>query len=193
MITSADKMDGVVRFPRPNSIDVNLAEALMPVQQPAIHRESRPGMDATRVSFPTHQELHLSLRPIPGERPLAMVSRLAGWLKEFDATVIRHEVFGSLTVYAESMRALRSDVGEFAWPVTWVEGKTTSKAILAGMHVFAVAGTRVETLCQGGGQWGGYSATAASNIVLLGESVHCNRNPRSRTSAVRFWNDLRAF
>jgi enamine deaminase RidA (YjgF/YER057c/UK114 family) len=160
-----------------NEIDVNRAEAPMLVQKPAIDRETRPGMDVTRVSFPTHQELHLSLRPIPGERPLAMVSRLAGWLKDCDATVVRHEVFGSLTVYAETMRALRRDVDEFAWPVTWVEGKTTSKLAIAGMHVFAVAGTRVETLYQEGRTVGRIFSDGCFKHCFLGGISSLKPNP----------------
>jgi enamine deaminase RidA (YjgF/YER057c/UK114 family) len=74
-----------------------------------------------------------------------MVRRLAATLRDTDAIVVRHEVFGSIAAHAETLRAVRREFGNLDWPVTWVEGAAAGGGI-AGMNIFAVAGTRVDTL-----------------------------------------------
>ncbi|MGD0614223.1 MAG: RidA family protein, partial [Verrucomicrobiota bacterium] len=138
------------------------------VQRPAIVQETRPGMDVTRILFQAHQELHLSLRPIPGEKPLGMASRLASVLKAHDARVVRHEVFGSRAVYAETMQALQREIGEFDWPVTWVGGEIHSETGIYGMHVFAVAGTPRETVWQDGQPVGRIFSDGCFKHCILG-------------------------
>jgi enamine deaminase RidA (YjgF/YER057c/UK114 family) len=159
-----------------NGNDLNKAEDAAFVQRPAIVRETRPGIKVTRIEFPTHQELHLSLMPISGEKPLDMSSRLAGLLEVHDAVVVRHEIFGSLTVHAETMQALRHNVEEFDWPVTWVEGKTGSKPVLSGMHIFAVVGTNVETICRDGQPMGRVFSDGSFKHCFLGGITSSNPN-----------------
>lgn len=148
-----------------NGIEMDKAGAMTTVQRPVIIRERQPGMAVTRIVFPTHQELHLSLLPISGEEPLAMVSRLVGQLRAKGAVVVRHEIFGSLAIYAETMSALRDEVEVLDWPVTWVEGKTTATRTICGMHIYAVIGKRVETIYR--------KAQPVARIFSDGSFKHC--------------------
>jgi len=151
-----------------NGIDVNKAKAVTLVQKPAIFRETRPGMDVTRILFPTHQELHLSLRPLPGEKPDEMVRRLAAILRERNASIVRHEVFGSISVCSETLHTLRRELNGVDWPVTWVEGSAPISGGISGMHIFAVAGTPVDTICQEGEPVGRIFSDGCFKHCLLG-------------------------
>src|ERR1035438_3249402 len=91
-------------------------------QFPKVSRHTGAGINLAVVDLPSHQELHLSLRPLPGERPAQMADRLAAVLVERNATVVRHEVFASIAAYPETMQALRHKFVDFDWPVTWIDG-----------------------------------------------------------------------
>jgi len=68
-----------------SGIGVDKAEAATLVQKPPIVRETRPGIDINRISFPTHKKFHVSLRPIRSEGPSELISTLAGLLKRSPA------------------------------------------------------------------------------------------------------------
>jgi enamine deaminase RidA (YjgF/YER057c/UK114 family) len=143
-------------------------------ERPRKSRETRPGMDVTRISFAAHQELHLSLRPVPGEKPSEMVSRLAGVLKDHEATVIRHEIFGPVSACSKTLRALRDELNGVDWPVTWVEGSAPISGGISGMHIFAVTGTHVDTICQEGQPIGRIFCDGQVRHCLLGNLVPPN-------------------
>lgn len=117
---------------------------------PTIRRASRPELHNCIVQRDGVLELHLTLLPQPGESATRMLERLAAVLKAHHASVVRHEVFGDLSAHPDFTAALKKLFGEQRWPVTWVEGAACDDASVAGMHVLAVAGTRVESLsCAG--------------------------------------------
>jgi len=149
---------------------------IVPAHKPAIRRESQPGLDLTHISLASHQEWHLSLRPLPGEKPVDMMARLAGWLRAHGAIVVRHEVFGSLTRYDEAVRALQREVAGCDWPLTWCEGKADSPAAISGMHVFAVTGTTVETIHRNGQPVGRVFSEGCFSHCLLGGIVASQPN-----------------
>jgi len=91
-------------------------------------------------------EFHFTLRSLPGETPSALMERLAALLQQHQASVVRHEVFGSLGAHAEAMETLKRKCGGIEWPVTWVQGHDCAGQAIAGMHVMAVAGVPVDTL-----------------------------------------------
>jgi enamine deaminase RidA (YjgF/YER057c/UK114 family) len=157
-----------------NETGLHKPGVLAPVK-PVIVREILPGAEVTRILFAMHEELHLSLRPIPGEPPLAMVSRLAGLLSAYNATVVRHEVFGSLEAYAPVIQAMQREVADFDWPVCWVEGKPAAKPAISGMHIFAVAGIHVETICQAGRPVARTFSDGSFKHCLLGGLTSANR------------------
>ena len=167
-----------------NEIAAEKVKASERVQIPKISRDTRPGMDVTRILYPPHQEIHLSMRPIPGEKPLEMVSRLTGLLKAYGATVVRHEIFGSLAIHGETMQALQHEVEEFDWPITWIEGRTTLVPAISGMHIFAVAGTQVETICQNGRPVGRIFSDGCFKHCLLG-GINSSKHHASKADQCR--------
>jgi len=85
-----------------------------------------------------------------------------------NAIVVRHEIFGSNAAHTETMQALRQEIRDFDWPVMWIgSGKDTDRAI-SGMHVFAVAGTCVDTIRQGGEPMGRVFSDGYERHCFLG-------------------------
>jgi enamine deaminase RidA (YjgF/YER057c/UK114 family) len=95
-------------------------------------------------------------------------------LKDYEATVIRHEVFGPVSACSETLRALRHELKGVDWPVTWIEGGTTSSPVVFGMHIFAVAGTHVNTICQEGEPVGRIFSDGHVRHCLLGNVMPSN-------------------
>jgi enamine deaminase RidA (YjgF/YER057c/UK114 family) len=112
----------------------------------ALKKQKYPGLWVTPVKGLAHKEFHLTLRPLPGEKPAGMVHRLATVLGEKNATVVRHEIFGSVATHKETMRALQQEIRNFDWPVMWIGGGKDRDDAISGMHVFAVAETHVDTI-----------------------------------------------
>lgn len=132
--------------------------------RPHLTRQRTAGLDLTSVAAAAHREWHLTLRPVPGDSPAAMIRRLASALKPAEATIVRHEVFAPLAERAETLAAMRRELGEVDWPVTWLDG---GAAAGGGMHVFAVAGVEVRTIRRNGrpvGRW--FHDGWAGNCVL---------------------------
>ena len=113
-------------------------------------KEKCAGLWVTAVERPAHKEFYLTLQPLPGEKPTGMVRRLATVLQGKNAIVVRHEIFGSNPAHRETMEALRQEIRNFDWPVMWIEGGKDTDNAISGMHVFAVAGTHVDTIRQEG-------------------------------------------
>lgn len=134
-----------------------------------IVRVSGDGFDLVEVPRPGVRELHLTLRPLPGEQPAAMAARLAGQLREHGAQVLRHEMFGSLAACAEARAGLREAFGEVDWPVLCAEGRVCNGGALAGMHVFAVAGPAVESVSLDGRVVGRMFDDGHARHCLLGD------------------------
>lgn len=111
---------------------------------PVQHRSA--SLDVTLADCRETREVHVTVRPLPGEKPSGTVRRLVSVLREHEAVVARHEVFGALTARGEVIQALQTELGDVDWPITFVEGASCGLNPLAGMHVFAVAGTPVESL-----------------------------------------------
>jgi enamine deaminase RidA (YjgF/YER057c/UK114 family) len=111
-----------------------------------LKKEKYSGLWVTSVEGLAHKEFHLTLQPLPSEKPAGMVRRLATVLQERNAIVVRHEIFGSIAAHKETMQTLRQEVHNFDWPVMWVGGGDNASDIISGMHVFAVAGTLVDTI-----------------------------------------------
>jgi len=112
----------------------------------------RPGSELRQRIIPRGGliELHFTLLPQPGESAAKMLERLAVLLKAHHASVLRHEVFGALANQPDFAAALQALFGDQAWPVIFVEGAACDGEAVAGMHVLAIAGTRVESLTFGG-------------------------------------------
>src|SRR5208283_1695431 len=72
-----------------------------------IRRQHGNGLDLVAVESSPVSELHLTVTPTKGESINAMAMRLAEALNPWDATVVRHIVFGSAAAYEASLKTLR--------------------------------------------------------------------------------------
>lgn len=109
-------------------------------------RQTSPGQDTLIVDYLTHREIHLTLRPLANEPLAHLMKRMALVLGGSTAVIVRHEVFGTVALYLETMATLGQEFGRVDWPITWVEGQTAELPAISGMHVFAVLGLPVETI-----------------------------------------------
>jgi enamine deaminase RidA (YjgF/YER057c/UK114 family) len=119
-------------------------EPLKPRQ--SMNRQRSPGLDLTIVQRKGFREVHVTLRPLKRETPAALFRRLAETLRQHNATVVRHEVFGDLTECEPALKRMRRLFGEVDWPITWIEGQACGDDKIAGMHLLAVADAQVETI-----------------------------------------------
>jgi enamine deaminase RidA (YjgF/YER057c/UK114 family) len=132
-------------------------------------REKSPGQDLTVLKRQGMEELHLTLRPLPNENPKTLVARLAGVLRQHQASVVRHELFGDLSGSQTLLAELHQQFGTLAWPVSWIEGADCRSGQLAGMHVQAVAGPRVEPVLLRGTPVGCVFNDGLARHCLLGD------------------------
>ena len=141
-----------------------------PDQPPlALQREQRPGLSLTIVPRQNLREFHITLEPWAGETPSGLMARLQGLLREHAATVVRQEVFGSLSARAEVLGYWKSELREPGWPITWVEGGSWQGGQIAGVHTMAVAGTPVESLVVGNRVVGCVFSDAWARHCMLGD------------------------
>ena len=134
-------------------------------RDPVIRRQHRPELHTCIIPRSGLLELHLTLLPQPGESAALMLERLATLLKSHKASVVRHEVFGALAAQPDFAAPLRRLFGEQPWPVTWTEGASCNNASVAGMHVLAIAGARVESLA--------FAGRVVGRIFDDGHARHC--------------------
>jgi len=128
-----------------------------------------PGVEMTTIDRLTHQEFHLTFRPVPGEKPAEMIRRLALVVHEREGSVVRHEIFGAIGAHPQIIAALQREFGHPGWPVHWVEGHPGTGQGISGMHVLAVAGVRVDTLELGGRPIGRVFRDGGARHCLLGD------------------------
>ena len=115
-----------------------------------IDRQTSLGLDVISLELPAHREFHLTVRPLPGEKPEGMIHRLAAVLREKDAVVVRHGICARNSVHAEMLSALRCEFRVLDWPVMWIGGRVPAADGMGGMHVLAVTGTRAQTVSMNG-------------------------------------------
>ncbi|MBI2925227.1 MAG: hypothetical protein HYY24_05930 [Verrucomicrobia bacterium] len=133
-----------------------------------ITREQCPGLWLTAIDHHRIRELHLTLQPLPGEDFPALLRRLDAVVREHEASVVRHEVFGSNSVAKHALPLMNRQLGGLRWPVTWVEGADCAGGGIAGMHIMAVAGARVEPVNVGGRVVGTVFEDGFARHCLLG-------------------------
>ena len=109
-----------------------------------------PGLEWALAEEGSLKHLHLTLRPRPGEDLEVLIHRLAAVLADHEAQVVRQEVFGSVPAWKRGIPLLQSTFGEVTWPITWIEGRDCFGGELAGVHIYAVAGTEVHRIGEPG-------------------------------------------
>jgi enamine deaminase RidA (YjgF/YER057c/UK114 family) len=134
-----------------------------------ITRQKRPGIETVIVQREGIRELHMTIFPVHGERPSIMLWRLDSALRTHRASVVRHEIFGSVSAAPEIFRSMKLLFGEGCWPVTWVEGAPCNGSPISGMHVMAVSGSPVDTIFQDGRPVGRVVTDAWARHCFLGD------------------------
>ena len=125
-------------------------------------------MDLTLFEQAGQGELHLTVRSLPGEEPAQTGRRCAEVLREHQAVLVRHEVFGTLPACQEALTAMKQVLGQPEWPASCVQGGPCGAEALAGLHVLAVRGTPVETVSLGGRPVGRTFCDHWTRHLLLG-------------------------
>ncbi|MBI3948710.1 MAG: hypothetical protein HY321_22560 [Armatimonadetes bacterium] len=134
----------------------------------AVSRESGPGLDVVTVTRQGLEELHLTLRPLPGEDSPGIFRRFAGVLRERGAEVVSQTILGAVAASREGIAALAGACGAVEWPVTWVEGSPCGGGGIAGIQAHAMRGVPVETLRLDGRVVGRLFADPWARHCLLG-------------------------
>ena len=117
------------------------------------------------------RELVLTERSLPGEPPVAVLSRLARGLHKAGARIIGLMLFGSLDAGAGIEAALRAALGETEWPMLWIEGAGCHCAPLAGAQAFALAGGEIERVIVGGRAVASRYRLGRAELCWVGESL----------------------
>lgn len=107
-------------------------------------------------------------RPRPGEPMNATFRRMAGELAAREAEILSVMVFGSLAARDDIDRSMKEELGETAWPVTWVEGVSCDGAPMSGVQAFAVAKRPVKRVRLGGKIVGSVYEDGGARYCLLG-------------------------
>ena len=129
-------------------------------------RKPGPGLGEWRQ---THgAEFAITIVPVSGEGLVEMFRRLAFTLHELEATIVNQIVFGALDAHPAAMEAMRSCIGCVDWPVTWVEGGSCSSHPIAGVQVFAFAGSAVQRIVHRNRVVGSVFDDGAARHCLLG-------------------------
>lgn len=117
------------------------------------------------------RELVLTERSLPGEPPVAVLSRLARGLHKAGARIIGLMLFGSLDARAGIEAAVRAELGEPGWPMLWIEGAGCHGAPLAGAQAFALAGGEIERVIVGGRAVASRYRLGRAELCWVGESL----------------------
>lgn len=136
-------------------------------------RQRSDGLNITICQHSGICEFHITARPFRGESVLNLFRRLASFLKEHDAKIVRQEVFGSVGVYEPAERLLQNLFGEISWPLNWIDGESGENEI-AGTHVVAISGAKIESICHKGKVIAAVFQNKWAKHCLLGNLVPTN-------------------
>jgi enamine deaminase RidA (YjgF/YER057c/UK114 family) len=155
---------------------------------PHTERVRRPGLEAVIIRRDGLREIHATVVPRPGESSSLPLWRLQSFLHEHTATVAKLDVFGAVEACEKTVRLIRRPLSDPAVPITWVQGMPCSEGAIAGIQVFALAGTKVETVTLNGQPIGRMFHDRWARHCLLGNLLPEERRqsrPEQTTSVYR--------
>jgi enamine deaminase RidA (YjgF/YER057c/UK114 family) len=94
--------------------------------------------------------------------------RLAARLAAGESSLLGLMIYGSMAARDAVERAMRLELGETCWPVTWVEGASCDGAALAGVQAFAISGRPVTRVRLGNRIVGSVYEDGGARHCLLG-------------------------
>lgn len=140
-----------------------------------------PGLQGFCLETKKLKEWHITITPLDGESAVSMVERLAVFLKERKASVVRHEVFGGFSHYDTVTTLLERRLGILDWPIIWTEDSPLQNNAINGMNIMAVEGAPVSIVRLDGKIVGrSYSDGWARNVLL---SNICPKNIQAENTA----------
>lgn len=152
------------------------------------------GVDASILSRGVMSEVFATVLPESGEDVHSVVKRTRRFLQELEAVPVRMHVFGAADSHPAFIDAIKSDIGEVVWPLTYVEGNDCSGGPLAGIQLHAVAGITVETIEHGGEPIGRVFEDEYARYCYLGDlrsdDTSLSRTEQGRESFVRMEDGL---
>lgn len=122
----------------------------------------------------------------------SLFSRLATTLRQREGTIVALMVYADVAAREQTTKVMRRYLGAIDWPVLWVEGRSCSGSLVAGVQAFAVRGTEVERVLVKGRVVGTMFGDAdARHCLLAGISADNPRDPCDQQTFQAFEN-LRA-
>ena len=131
----------------------------------SIRHECSPGLDAAIIDWSGFREVHVTLRPLAGEKLSATLRRLKRVLDQHEAAVVKQDIFGPVILARGTLSLMRWLFGRLDWPVTWLEGGACTSRPIAGVQVLAVSGVDVEPIHLKG--------QVVGNVFHDGDARHC--------------------
>ena len=116
------------------------------IRQQKIERLHTPHFHVTSIDRRGLRDLYITIAPEAGEHFSSLLERLQSVLKENEATIVQQQIFAATDQREQHLRLIKLFFGAIKWPITWVEGAPCNGAAIAGMHVHAVSGARIETV-----------------------------------------------
>ena len=139
-------------------------------------------------------EVFATVLPDANEDSGSVISRTGRMLRDLGAEPVRMHVFGSIGSYEVFRDAIKTEIGDVEWPLTFVEGNSCSGQDLAGIQLHAVTGANVETVRQGGAAVGRVFEDSYARYCYLGDlrahDTTLTREEQGRESFVRMEQGL---
>ncbi len=129
-----------------NADPVHIPTARPDSGQYELERFHEQGFDVLKVRRNALDEFYLTLHPGSEEEFSILLHRLHEFLREHNAEVVKHDVFGDSGSALGALDDIQSLFGGNNWPVAWVEGAACDDSYLAGMQIMAVSGVDVQTV-----------------------------------------------
>ena len=133
-----------------------------------VNRESAPGMQTVSLKSSSIEELFITA-DLQG-RDLAKVARgVMDVVRGGNATVVTQMVFAPMGPGNASVAAMKEELGEGDWPVTWVDSGHRKGSPLGGIYVHAVSGADVERITLAGRTVGSVFQDDSTRYCYLGD------------------------
>lgn len=109
-------------------------------------READSFSSCIRITTEYVTEVHVTVRPRPGEELESVIQRLRDLLTPAAAELIKLTVFGPRRLFETLRRHVAERFGGIPCPLQWVEGQGPEDLCIAGIQALAVVGVPVSTL-----------------------------------------------
>jgi enamine deaminase RidA (YjgF/YER057c/UK114 family) len=149
-----------------------------------INESVGPGTDVVSIDRLDLRELFVTAHPDASEGLPPLINRVARNVRQRDAKVVKMDIFGTNDAFIECKNSIEKAFGQINWPITYVEGDTSSAQEIAGMHIHAISGVPVETIYYNDSPLGRVFADQFARYCILG-NVHPDNLSSSQEEQAR--------